>query len=141
MAVNLALLLAAIGRIRSSRFSGNRRAGTRLPVHVPVRLAGQRGELLDVSVTGARIRVPASVDGDSGELWLTVELPGRSVELLVDIRRTQIRDGSVVLGLEFRRGQERSIGALAVGIFHADVAVAGTPRRRRDGLVWEGAAA
>jgi cellulose synthase (UDP-forming) len=143
MAVNLALLLAAIGRIRSSRFAGNRRAGTRLPIHVPVRLAGQTGELLDLSVSGARVRLLGPVDPTSGELWLTMELPSGPLEVQVEVRRTQIREGASVLGLSFAAGQEKTIGALAVAVFHADVAIAGQGRgrRRRGSLVWESTAA
>jgi cellulose synthase/poly-beta-1,6-N-acetylglucosamine synthase-like glycosyltransferase len=141
MAVNLALLLAAIGRIRSSRFAGNRRAGTRLPVHVPARLAGLHGELLDLSISGARIRVPAPIDGSTGELWLTLDLPARRLELQVEVRRTEIHDGQANIGLSFVAGQEKTIAAMAVAVFHADVSTGGDRRRRGRGLVWEGQAA
>jgi hypothetical protein len=48
-----------------------------------------------------------------------------------------------VLGLSFAAGQEKTIGALAVAVFHADVAIAGQGRgrRRRGSLVWESTAA
>jgi cellulose synthase (UDP-forming) len=141
MALNLALLLAAIKRIRSSRFAGNRRAGTRLPVHIPVRIAGQRGELLDLSVTGAGIRVPTPVDLDIGELWLTLDLPSGPLELEVEVRRNRKDGRSEILGLAFAPGQEKAIGKLAVAVFHADISTATSGRRRRGGLVWEGAAA
>ena len=141
MAMNLALLLAAIKRIRSSRFAGNRRAGTRLPVHVPVRLAGQQGELLDLSVSGAGVRIPGPVDLDVGELWLTMDLPSGPLELRVEVRRNRIVSGSEVLGLAFAPGQEKAIGELAVAIFHADVATGKRSRRRKATVVWEGAAA
>jgi cellulose synthase/poly-beta-1,6-N-acetylglucosamine synthase-like glycosyltransferase len=141
MALNLALLLAAIKRIRSSRFAGNRRAGTRLPVHIPVRIAGQRGELLDLSVTGAGIRVPTPVDLDIGELWLTLDLPSGPLELEVEVRRNRKDGRSEILGLAFAPGQEKAIGRLAVAVFHADVSTATSGRRRRGGLVWDGAAA
>ena len=138
MAVNLALLLAAIGRIRSSRFAGNRRAGTRLPVHVPVRLGGLPGELLDLSVTGARVHMTGPVDGSVGELWLTLDLPTRSLELQVDVRRVESRDANPILGLSFTPGQETAIAAMAVAVFHADVATRTRGRRRQGSLVWEG---
>lgn len=141
MAINLALLLAAIGRIRSSRFAGNRRAGTRLPVRVLARLGGLDGEILDLSVSGARIRLPGPLDHDAEELWLTLDLPSTRLELQVDVRRTQSIDGQAVLGLSFRAGQETTIAAMAVAVFHADVATRRDRRRRGRGLVWEGAAA
>jgi cellulose synthase (UDP-forming) len=141
MALNLALLLAAIGRIRSSRFAGNRRAGTRLPVHVPVRLAGLDGELLDLSITGARVRVAGAVEGTMGELWLTLELPSGPLELQVDVRRTETHEGGATLGLSFVGGQEQAVAALAVAVFHAEVATRTSGRRRKGSLVWEGSAA
>jgi hypothetical protein len=134
------LLLAAIQRIRSSKFAGNRRAGTRLPVHVPVRLAGLPGELVDLSVTGAGVRIEAPVDLHVGELWLTMELPTGPLELQVEIRRNRMVGRSEVLGLSFAPGQEKAVGELAVAVFHADVATPRRARRRRSTVVWEGPA-
>jgi cellulose synthase (UDP-forming) len=141
MAMNLALLIAAIKRIRSSRFAGNRRAGTRLPIQVPVVIAGQHGELLDLSVSGAGVRVPAPVDLDVGELWLTLDLPSGGLELQVEVRRNRMEGGSEILGLAFAPGQEKTIAELAVAIFHADVTATRRGRRRKGTVVWEGAAA
>jgi cellulose synthase (UDP-forming) len=141
MAMNLALLIAAIKRIRSSRFAGNRRAGTRLPVQVPIVIAGQHGELLDLSVSGAGVRVPAPVDLDVGELWLTLDLPSGRLELQVEVRRNRMEGGSEILGLAFASGQEKTIAELAVAIFHADVTTTRRGRRRKGTVVWEGAAA
>ncbi|MFL5685172.1 MAG: glycosyltransferase [Chloroflexota bacterium] len=140
MAMNLGLLLAAIRRIRSSKFAGNRRAGTRLPVQVPVRLAGLPGELVDLSVTGAGVRIEAPVDLHVGELWLTMELPTGPLELQVDIRRNRMVGASEVLGLSFAAGQEKAVARLAVAIFHADVAAPRRTRRRGSTVVWEGPA-
>jgi cellulose synthase (UDP-forming) len=141
MGVNLALVLAAVGRIRSSRFAGNRRAGTRLPVQVPIRLAGQAGELLDLSVTGARVRVPVPLWTSVGELWLELGLPSGRTELRVDLRRTIVVDGHAELGLEFLGNQEPALAALVVGVFHAEVEPPTPTRDAQPGLVWEGAVA
>lgn len=137
MAMNLALLLAAIGRIRSSRFGGNRRAATRLPVHVPVRLAGQTGELLDLSVGGARVSVPGRVDEGVGELWLELLLPRGPVEIRVEVRRTIYTDDGAQIGLLFTEGQEAAQAALVVAVFHAEVEEGSLSRQSRPGLVWD----
>jgi cellulose synthase/poly-beta-1,6-N-acetylglucosamine synthase-like glycosyltransferase len=142
IAMNLGLLLAAIDRIRSTRFAGNRRAGTRLPVHVPVRLAGQLGELLDLSVTGARVRIPEPLDASVGELWLQLQLPTGPVEMMVEVRRNYVGVGATELGLSFSEGQERAVAAMVVAIFQADAehdpaARSSTPKR----LLLDGAAA
>ncbi len=127
MAGNLAILLAAIGRIRASRFAGNRRASTRLPVHVPVRLAGQDGDLLDLSITGALVRTKGPIDPSVGELWLELSLVSGPVELEVEVRRTLTVDGQAEIGLLFTEGQEAALAQLTVAVFHRDV----RPGRRR----------
>ena len=137
MAMNLALLLAAIGRIRSSRFGGNRRAGTRLPIQVPVRLAGQTGELLDVSVGGARVSLPGWVDEGVGELWLELFLPSGPIEIRVEVRRTIQTEDRAQIGLRFTPGQEAAQAALVVAVFHAEVESGSLSRRERPGLVWD----
>lgn len=138
VALNLALLIGAIGRIRAFRFAGNRRAATRLPVHVPVRLAGQDGDLLDLSVTGARVRVPEPVDDSVGELWLELSLAGGIVELEVGVRRTRIVDGHAEIGVVFADGQEAAVARLAVGIFHHEVKPGRRRRSRKADVLWTG---
>ncbi len=136
MAVNLALLLGAIGRIRSSRFAGNRRGATRLPVQVPIHVGGQAGDLLDLSITGARVRLSAPLDPSVGELWLDLALPTGRVEIQVEPRRTITTDDGLEIGLTFVDGQEAAVAALAVGVFHADVPRPTRGAPERPGLTW-----
>ncbi len=136
MAVNLALLIGAIGRIRSSRFAGNCRGATRLPVQVPIRVGGQIGDLLDLSITGARVHLEAPLDASVGELWLDLALPTGHVEIKVEPRRRIETDEGLEIGLEFVEGQEAAVAALAVGVFHADVPRATGRPVERPGLTW-----
>jgi cellulose synthase (UDP-forming) len=142
MSANLAILLAAIGRIRSARFAGNRRAGTRLPVHLPVRL-GQRGaQLADLSLTGARVIVPGLFEPKGGRTRLTLDLGDDTVQLTCHVRRRAKRsDGQYELGLEFDGSQERAIARVAVAVFHTEVAGAVAPPSEERNLVWERAPA
>ena len=119
-AANLALLLAAIGRIRSSRFSGNRRVSVRLPLTVPARLEGQPCSIQDLSVTGARAVVaPGAVGLDGPAATLTLVLASERFELGCEVRRrTPGQGGSVELGLAFDEGQEAIVARLAVAVFH-----------------------
>jgi len=139
MAMNLGFLLAAIGRIRSSRFAGNRRASVRLPVSLAATLDGRPLELLDLSLTGARA---VAASAPSGE-----ETPARPVsDLLFDLhggpfhlrvaprREIDGDDGRTELGLEFVPGQDSAIARLAIAIFQGRVAlelVDAPPTRRR----------
>ena len=140
MAMNLGFLLAAIGRIRSSRFAGNRRASVRLPVSLPATLDGRGVELIDLSLTGARVVGPPAALPDT----LTPATTGSS--LLFDLhgghfrlrvaprRRIERGDGEAELGLEFEPGQDGEISRLAIAVFQGRVPpelVAAPPTRRR----------
>jgi cellulose synthase (UDP-forming) len=129
MAMNLGLLLAAIGRIRSSRFAGNRRASVRLPVALPAALDGRGVDLIDLSLTGARVAgAPASLPavGASGTAGaeLRFELHGGQFRLrALPRRRTEQDDGRFALGLEFVPGQDAEVARLAIAIFQGQVAL------------------
>lgn len=127
LSIDLALLLAAIGRIRSSRFAGNRRASTRLPLHGTARLDGQPARLMDLSITGARI-VVADDDLLTDSPRFTLDVVGHRIELdaLVRRRGAAVR-GERELGLEFAPGQETEIARLAVAVFHGVEAAAAVP--------------
>jgi cellulose synthase/poly-beta-1,6-N-acetylglucosamine synthase-like glycosyltransferase len=125
MSVNLALLLSAIGRIRSSRFAGNRRAGTRLPVHIPTTVDGRAGQLEDLSLTGARVLLDDSFEARRGQVTLGLVIPRERLEVASVVKRRITREnGGIELGLEFDPGQEETIARLAVFVFHA-----GSPRK------------
>jgi len=140
MAMNLGFLVAAIGRIRSSRYAGNRRASVRLPVALPASLDGRGVQLRDLSLTGARVA------GDAEALPAPGPEPATPGELVFDLhgglfrlrtqprRRTALEDGSVELGLEFAPEQESEVARLAIAVFQGPVAlevVDATPARRR----------
>lgn len=140
VAINLGLLIAAIGRIRSSRFAGNRRASVRLPVSLPATLDGNPVELLDLSLTGARAAAAAAAlppDDDPGGSGseLRFDLHGGRYDMRVaPRRRIEREDGRTELGLEFTPGQDAEIARLAVGIFQGRIApefVDVLPPRRR----------
>jgi cellulose synthase (UDP-forming) len=120
MAVNLALLLAAIGRIRSSRFAGNRRASTRLALRGEARLDGQAGQLADVSLTGARVVLRDDAVLTTDEPVLILQVAGERIELETVLRRHSVRAGiEQAVGVEFKSGQESELARLAVAVFHA----------------------
>jgi cellulose synthase (UDP-forming) len=119
IAVNLAFLLAAIGRIRSNRFAGNRRASTRLAVVAPARLDGRAVEIVDLSITGARVIGPR-LDPPIGERPVIAFTVGKTpIELEVIVRRQVDGAGSTELGLEFEPGQEAELARLVVAVFGA----------------------
>jgi len=129
IAINLAFLLAAIGRVRSSRFAGNRRASTRIELAGPARVDGQPVELADLSITGARIALQAGHPAISERPVLSLDVHGHRIELATHVRRRGSgADGTQELGLEFDPGQESEIARLAIAIFHtADGSASGAP--------------
>ncbi len=130
IAGNLGLLLAAIGRVRSSRFSANRRASTRLPVEVVGRLRGIPCEIKDLSVTGARVLSPKPLPNGPGRVRLSLDLDGTQVNFAcLPRRRTAAGEDGWDIGLEFEPGQEREVARLAVALFHPPVPPHGTTDR------------
>ena len=137
VAVNLALLVAAISRIRAARFAGDRRASVRFDVRLPGRLSGRRCIALDVSLTGAQIVVPSPGGSVAARPKLEIEIDGERIALACIARRIQHQpDGSLMAGLAFAPGQRHAVRRLAVLLFRADDAVwesvpAGKVSRRR----------
>jgi cellulose synthase/poly-beta-1,6-N-acetylglucosamine synthase-like glycosyltransferase len=125
--ISLAITINAINRIRSSRFSGNRRAATRLPVWTQARIGDVICVVLDLSVTGARIRVPDTLAAElGGEVEVSFATPHGMVRLDADVRRRFKTDGgadrfATEVGLEFEPDQEAALGRLAVALFQPDV--------------------
>jgi cellulose synthase (UDP-forming) len=120
LAFNLALLVAAIGRIRAVRYGGERRASVRFPVSLPARLDGAPCVAEDLSLTGARLTLPTPLPGEPSSLVL--EAPGQNVALRCAVRaRVDRPDGSQAVGVEFAPGQWPAIGTLTHLLFNAGV--------------------
>ncbi|MGC8633260.1 MAG: glycosyltransferase [Candidatus Limnocylindrales bacterium] len=143
IAVNEALLVAAIARIRTERFGGNRRASARLPIVVSAELNGIPCSVRDLSVTGARVAVRAETAVAGDQVDLALRLGGRMVVLQGAVRR--VRDdatGSVELGIEYLPAQETKIAELAVAVFHPPVpSQAGNGISAAGSAAWESVAA
>jgi hypothetical protein len=130
LAFNLALLSTAIGRIRSMRFGAERRASVRFPVSLPARLDGLGCVAKDLSLTGARLAVPAVLPGEPSHLVL--EAPGRTVTLRCAVRaRFDHADGSQTVAVEFVAGQWPAIGTLTHLLFNAGVGLEVVPEQER----------
>ena len=63
LSINVAFLVAAVRRIRSSRFAAERRAGMRFDVTVSAKVGGIDGHTADISLTGARLLVSGDTAG------------------------------------------------------------------------------
>ena len=119
MLLNIALLVAAIRRIRAARFAGERRAGVRFDVKLRGLLDGVLVEITDVSLTGARALVPSGTDtsGLSDHPTLTIALPGERVALETEIVRVDASGGALDYGLLFKPDQRKERAQLARALF------------------------
>lgn len=114
--LNLALLGMAIRRVRASRFAGERRNSVRFPVHLEARIHGAPCEVADLSVTGAKLFIPAGLDL-RGRDTVTLEVTGPDGVVTLDAavrRRQRTEVGRDELGLEFVEGQDIALARLSL---------------------------
>ena len=122
-AMNLGLLLAAISRIRASRFAGERRASVRFDTRLPATLSGRRAIALDLSLTGMQVVLPREPKRIAARPTLRLDVEGEMITLRCISRRIRPQaDGSVMVGLEFAPGQRHAIRQLALAMFGAEEA-------------------
>jgi cellulose synthase (UDP-forming) len=123
---NLALVAAAIARIRAIRYGAERRASVRFPVSLAARLDGVSCVARDLSLTGARVSAPLPLPGEPSTLVL--EAPGRDVALRCAVRaRFDHPDGSQTVAVEFQPGQWPAVGTLTHLLFNAGVGLEVVP--------------
>ncbi len=114
--VNGALLVAALGRIRSERFATDRRSAVRVRVRGRVRLDECDGELVDVSVGGALVRCAVPPVVGPHTLDVAVEGEGETRIRAVERARQSVGGGGVLVSLRFDADQSREVGALAAAL-------------------------
>ena len=81
LVANAGMLLASARRIRAPQFAAERRGGARLPVLLVGEIHGQSCEILDLSLTGTRVRLPGSIEDLPRSLMPTVALSGHDIAL------------------------------------------------------------
>lgn len=118
--VNATLLVAAILRIRSDRFAADRRTGVRQRLEGDALVDGNDARLLDISIGGALVRVPRTASHGPIRVLTLRFSDGALVRLDCDERSRQtVGEQGDLVSLQFRTGQDREIGRLAVAIFAA----------------------
>ena len=117
--LNLGFMIAAVVRIRSDRYSTERRAAARLRASGPVTVSGRPGLLLDVSMGGALVRCEEDRLPD-GQVRLELSRAGHDLALLSEVRGRQASpDGSLLLRLAFAPGQQQELARLARILFES----------------------
>jgi cellulose synthase (UDP-forming) len=116
--LNLGFLIGALGRIRSDRFSSERRTAARMQAGGPVTVDGLPGDLIDISIGGALIRCDSLPEALAKQLELKVRRAGEEIFLLGEERgRETFADGSGVLRLQFAGHQAPELARLARALF------------------------
>lgn len=126
------LLLAGIGlvfgavRIMAPAYATSRRNSHRIAVRAEVQLDGVAGELVDISVGGAAVRLPEGTDPTAGVVEL--HLPGAAPVRLTVVRSTTARSsGDEIVSMRVVDGDWAAFRALSMWLFH-------TPRGVLDGI-------
>jgi len=117
LVADAALVLLAIGRIRSLHYGPERRASVRFDVALEGELDRFAVEVLDVSLTGARLRAPIiRAVGERGSVALRFR--GESVELPATVRTISAAEsGTWRMGLEFDPTEVERLATLALLLF------------------------
>jgi hypothetical protein len=139
LVLNVFLLVSAIGRVRDLRFAGERRASVRFETRFSGGFDGAACQILDLSLTGARISVEGVSEMDSHHL--VVEADGQDLAIETTIRSSRPDAiGRTILGLEFLPDQNLARAGLALALFRTTVVpgrigVAAGPVAEGDGSV------
>jgi cellulose synthase (UDP-forming) len=119
LAVTLALVLAAVRRIRDLRYGAERRDGHRFPVHLQGQVEGASAVVDDVSLGGAQVRIDGEGHRVGETVELTIDVAGRATPLHLSAT-VRSRLGAVHR-LRFADDQWRALGTLSSVAFRQTI--------------------
>jgi cellulose synthase (UDP-forming) len=117
IALTLVVVLGAVARIRSPRFSAERREAHRFPARMAASVDGAPGQLVNVSLGGAEVRVWGSGAAVGTDVDLAIAVPDRE-EPVVLRAMVRSRDG-LVHRVQFVGRQWQPLAALSATAFGA----------------------
>jgi cellulose synthase/poly-beta-1,6-N-acetylglucosamine synthase-like glycosyltransferase len=116
--LNLGFVVTAIARIRSDKFSSERRTAARLQATGPASISGNSGQLMDISMGGAMVRCEFPSEPRKGPLRIEFQRGGEEIVLLgLERGRQTLADGSALIRLQFTENQERELARMALSLF------------------------
>jgi cellulose synthase/poly-beta-1,6-N-acetylglucosamine synthase-like glycosyltransferase len=130
LVATLALLAAAVCRIRDLRYGVERRDGHRFPVRLTGRLGSDPAVVEDISLGGALVRVGSGQDrrvGDTVRLTVVVAGDGVSGAAPVHLTATVRHRHEDVYRLQFHDEQWRALGTLSSVAFRRTILRGGRP--------------
>ena len=112
------LIFMAMRRIRAPRYSGERRNSVRFPVYLSASVDGTACKVIDLSVTGAQVELPAHLVPSGEHAVLLITGPDGVVTVNTNVRRRIPRPaGNIEVGLEFQPGQQTGLARVALWLF------------------------
>jgi hypothetical protein len=126
MLVNVAIIWLAIRRIRADRYAPERRSSVRFETDLSGRVDAIETWVRDLSLTGARLEVPAEA-AIASPSRLIIDAPGGPpLQITGDVVARWIEGGgATMVGFEFAAGQLHERARLARALF--EKATAGSP--------------
>ena len=120
MLLNVGLLWLSIRRVRAPRYAAERRSSVRFGTDLRGLLDGVESTIRDVSLTGARIELPAGTV-ITGRGRLVVDVPGGAPLAFSGATRSTWAGpgGGTLVGFEFDDGQNAARAHLALALFGA----------------------
>jgi cellulose synthase (UDP-forming) len=119
LAVTLALVIAAVRRIRDLRYGAERREGHRFLVHLEGRIGSAAAVVDDVSLGGAQVRIDGEGHLVGEPVELTIDVAGRATPLrLTAAVRSRV---GAVHRLQFADDQWRALGTLSSVTFRQTI--------------------
>lgn len=132
--LNTALVISAITRIRSFKYGSERRRSVRFAASLTGFLDDHNCEIRDVSLTGAQVCLPESVELTEAEMmepgtpWvkhhslLTIVFDEMHIRLRVVVcSRRRLSSQQIQYGLEFCEGQSAERARLALTLFNRQI--------------------
>jgi cellulose synthase (UDP-forming) len=120
------VLVMGARRIQSDAYATSRRNAHRFAVRAAIAVGGVQGELVDISIGGAAVRLPRGTLPSSAEVELT--LPGAAPITLQTVRVTASDQESETVSLQVRFGDWAAYRAISLWLFHTPTgAVEGLP--------------
>ncbi len=117
--MNFGLLISAIRRVRDARFAGERRASVRFEVKLRGSLGRRRCQIVDLSLTGAKVYVASGGEFRTGRSVLSLDLGRGRVSVDVEVQRRYPAGAGTRLGVKFLPGQRRKIGQIALALLNS----------------------
>lgn len=114
--LSLVVLVLGAARIRSEKFATSRRNAHRVTVSAPAAVAGIPGTLMDISVGGARVSLPAGTPPPGGEV--SVALAGVEPVVLEVVSASAGFRRPRTVSLKVRTGDWAAYRVLSLWLFH-----------------------